>query len=81
MKLEVFGGGCASCAELGASVREAVRDLAVDDVEVAEVHDRRELAARGVAATPALAIDGTVVVAGRVPDKAELMTLIATALV
>lgn len=81
MRLEILGGGCASCAQLGAAAREALRDLAIDDVEVAEVHDRRELVARGVTATPALAIDGAVVVAGRVPDKAELMSLITTALV
>jgi small redox-active disulfide protein 2 len=80
MKLEVLGAGCARCERLAATAREAVRDLALDDVEVVEVHDLGEISKYGLTPTPALAIDGTIVVGGRVPERAELMTLITTAL-
>jgi small redox-active disulfide protein 2 len=80
MKIEVLGAGCARCERLAANAREAVRDLAIDDIEVAEVHDLKEITKYGLTATPALAIDGTIVVAGRIPEKAELVSLITTAL-
>ena len=81
MRLEVLGAGCARCERLATNAREAVRDLAIDDVEIVEVHDLKEITKYGLTATPALAIDGKIVAAGRVPEKAELVSLITTALV
>ncbi|MEE4275191.1 MAG: thioredoxin family protein [Thermoleophilia bacterium] len=81
MRIEVLGAGCARCERVAANAREAVRDLAIDDIEVVEVHDLNEITKYGLTATPALAIDGTIVVAGRVPEKAELVSLITSALV
>ena len=80
MKIEVLGTGCARCERLTATAREAVRDLAIDDVDVVEVHDLGEITKYGLTAMPALAIDGKLVVAGRLPEKAELVSLITTAL-
>ena len=81
MRIEVLGAGCARCERLAANAREAVRDLAIDDIEIVEVHDLKEMTKYGLTVTPALAIDGTLVVAGRIPEKAELVSLITTALV
>jgi small redox-active disulfide protein 2 len=81
MRIEVLGAGCARCERLATNAREAVRDLAIDDIEIVEVHDLKEITKYGLTATPALAIDGTIVVAGRIPEKAELVSLITTALV
>lgn len=80
MKLEILGSGCANCQRLTATTEEVVRDLGLDDAEVVKVDDFSKIMAYGVMSTPALAIDGTVVVSGKVPSKAEVSALITTAL-
>lgn len=81
MKFEVLGGGCANCDKLEALTVEVVRELGVADAEVTHVTDYAQIMRFGVMSTPALAIDGKVVVSGKVPSKAELTSTIATALV
>jgi len=78
VKIEVLGSGCANCQRLEALAREAVAKLGVQ-AEVAHVTDIKEIMARGVMATPGLAVNGKVVSKGRVPSAAELEILIADA--
>jgi small redox-active disulfide protein 2 len=80
MKLEILGSGCANCQKLMAVTEEAVRDLGVDDVELVKVEDFKTIMGYGVMSTPALVIDGNVVVSGKVPSKAEVSSLVTTAL-
>jgi small redox-active disulfide protein 2 len=80
MKLEILGSGCANCQKLYATTEAAVRDLAVGDVEIVKVEDFPTIMSYGVMSTPALAIDGKVVVSGKVPSQAELSSMITTAL-
>jgi len=80
MKLEVLGSGCANCQKLMAVTEEAVRDLGVADAEVIKVEDFAKIMTYGVMSTPALVIDGKVVVSGKVPSKAEVASLVTTAL-
>jgi small redox-active disulfide protein 2 len=79
VKIEVLGSGCANCQRLEALAREAVAKLGVE-AEVAHVTDIKEIMARGVMATPGLAVNGKVVSKGRVPSATETETLIANAL-
>jgi small redox-active disulfide protein 2 len=78
VKIEVLGSGCANCQRLEALAREAVAKLGVQ-AEVAHVTDIKEIMARGVMATPGLAVNGKVVSKGRVPSAGELETLISGA--
>lgn len=78
MRIEVLGTGCAKCNRLEATARAAVEKLGVP-YEIHHIRDINEIVRRGVMATPALAIDGKVVVAGRVPGEAELTTMITSA--
>lgn len=80
MKLEILGSGCANCQKLYAATEAAVRDLAIGDVEVVKVDDFPTIMSYGVMSTPALAIDGKVVVSGKVPSQAEIGSMITTAL-
>ena len=48
---------------------EAVADLAVDDAEAVKVEDFQKIMGYGVMSTPALVIDGKVVISGKVPSK------------
>ena len=74
MKIEVLGTGCPKCNKLEAVARSAAQGIGVP-YEVQHVRDINEIVKRGVMTTPALAIDGKIVVAGRVPSEAELATL------
>jgi predicted thioredoxin/glutaredoxin len=57
-----------------------VRELGLSDAELVKVEDYSKIMAYGVMATPALAIDGRLVMSGKVPSKAEVVSLITTAL-
>jgi len=72
MIVEVLGTGCARCDRLEAMARAAADRLGVA-CEITHVRDLDAIVGRGVMATPALAIDGRIVVAGRMPTDAELV--------
>lgn len=80
MKLEILGSGCANCQKLYFATQAAVRDLAIGDVEVVKIEDFPTIMSYGVMSTPALVIDGNVVVSGKVPSQAEISSMITTAL-
>ena len=71
MMIEVLGTGCAKCNKLKAMAKAAADKLGVP-YEITHVKDINAIVQRGVMTTPALAIDGRIVVTGRVPSEAEL---------
>ncbi|MFH0816933.1 MAG: thioredoxin family protein [Methanobacteriota archaeon] len=75
MKIEVFGVGCAKCVSLEMSVREAVKQMNVQ-AEVVKVTDINEMVEKGIMSTPALAIDGKVVAAGKTLTVQDVVALI-----
>ena len=80
MRLEILGSGCANCQKLMVVTEAAARDLGIDDAELVKVEDFPTIMAYGVMSTPALAIDGKLVMSGKVPSQAEVSSLITTAL-
>jgi small redox-active disulfide protein 2 len=80
VKLEILGSGCANCQKLKAITDDVVSELGVSDAQVVKVEDYPTIMAYGVMSTPALVIDGKVVVSGKVPSKAEVTSLVTTAL-
>ena len=77
MMIEVLGTGCAKCSKLEAMAKAAADNLGIP-YEIAHVRDINAIVQRGVMTTPALAINGRVVVSGRVPSEAELVTWLKT---
>jgi len=75
MKLEVLGTGCPKCKKTFSNAEEAVKDLGVD-AEVTKVYETSEITERGVALTPALALDGEVKISGKIPSVEEIKDLI-----
>jgi predicted DsbA family dithiol-disulfide isomerase len=63
-----------------AITEDVVRELGVSDAELVKVEDFPKIMAYGVMSTPALVIDGKVVVSGKVPSKGEVTSLVTTAL-
>ena len=71
MKIQVYGMGCAGCKKLYANTREAVKEMGIDaNVEYSD--DMQKIVELGLMSSPVLVIDGTPVIAGRIPDKNEI---------
>lgn len=78
MKIEIIGSGCPKCNLLEQTTKAAADKLGLR-YELEHVKDIREFAKRGVMFTPALVVDGKVVVAGKVPPEAEITRLLTAA--
>ena len=76
MNIQVLGTGCAKCTQLAQLTTQAVAELGID-ADITKVTDLKQIMALGAMMTPALAIDGVVKVAGRVPSPEELKKLLA----
>ncbi len=68
--IEVLGTGCSKCKAAIKLIEEAARSRGVQ-VEVRKVDKIADIIARGVMSTPAVVVDGRVVVSGRVPSRQE----------
>lgn len=75
MKLQILGTGCSRCKTLTARVEEAVKDLGIS-ADIEKVENIEEIVKFGVMSTPALALDGKVLLVGRVPTTREIAELI-----
>lgn len=74
-KLQILGTGCPNCRRLTALTEEAARNLGLQ-VEIEKVEDVDAIVEMGVLRTPALVVDGTVKLSGRVPSVGELEQLL-----
>lgn len=72
-RIEVFGTGCPKCQATVRNAQQAAAELGVE-AEIVKVDDLRAIASRGVLLTPAVAIDGKVVISGRVATVPEIKT-------
>jgi small redox-active disulfide protein 2 len=79
MEVKILGTGCPNCKRLEKVTREALAEMGVD-ADVSKVTDMVDILSYNIPATPGLVIDGQVVSYGRIPPKAELTTMITTAL-
>jgi small redox-active disulfide protein 2 len=75
-KLLILGMGCAKCGKLYEVTEQAAKELGVR-YEINKVTDLEHMIGLGVMVTPALAVDGKVKVAGRVPSVEEIKKLLA----
>ena len=71
MEIAVFGPGCARCAEAEKLVRNVVAEKGVA-ATVTKVTDFKAMMAAGVMSTPAVSVNGQVMVTGRVPSREEV---------
>lgn len=74
MEIKVLGTGCAKCKTLEKNVREAVSQLGLD-ATIIKVEDIVEIMQYNIMTTPALVIDGKVLIKGSVPSVMELKSL------
>ncbi|MCX6868471.1 MAG: thioredoxin family protein [Verrucomicrobia bacterium] len=75
MNILVIGPGCQKCKLLAEHTEQAVAELGIV-AEITKVTDLKQIMALGVMMTPALAVNGTIKVAGRVPSLEEIKKLL-----
>ena len=75
-KIHVLGTGCPKCKQLTQNAEEAVKEL-VADYEEEKVTDITKIVEFGVMSTPALVVDGKVVVVGNLASVDEIKKLLA----
>lgn len=75
MEIKVLGSGCPKCKLLEKNVVETLKTLG-KEAKVEKVTDYAEIAKYNVMSTPALVIDGKVVLTGRVANPVELAKLL-----
>ena len=75
MKIEVLGTGCPKCQSTEQNVRKALAELQMQ-AEVVKVTEINDMIARGVMWTPALVIDGKVVLQGKIPTVDQIKKLV-----
>lgn len=78
MNIDVYGPGCANCKRLEQQTKDALTSIGLE-AEVRKVEDVVAIAEAGVMRTPALGIDGQLVLQGRVPEVTELKYIIRKA--
>ena len=76
MNILVIGPGCPRCQTLARLTEQAAQELGLT-YELNKVTDLKQIMALGVMMTPALAVNGTIKVAGRVPSVEEIKKLLA----
>ncbi|MGC8785239.1 MAG: thioredoxin family protein [Armatimonadota bacterium] len=83
MKIEVLGPGCPRCYTLERNTRQAVQllglDAEVEHVTNLQLSIKRMQEVRAMS-TPALVVDGKLVLQGKVPSATELVQLLASAM-
>jgi len=75
MEIKILGPGCPKCKTLEQLTRQVVEQNGIE-ATVTKVEDIVAIMNYGVMTTPALVIDGKVVLKGRVPSADELRKII-----
>ena len=74
-KLQILGTGCKKCVLLTAHAEAAAKELGID-YEIEKVTYLNTIIDMGVMSTPALAIDGSVVLSGKTSSPEEIKTIL-----
>jgi small redox-active disulfide protein 2 len=75
MNLQIFGSGCAKCRNLATNTEAAAQSLGIT-YELEKVTDMNAIIDAGVMRTPALGVDGEIVVEGKVLSADEIKKLL-----
>jgi len=74
-KIQILGTGCAKCQKLAENTKQAADNLGLD-YEMVKVTDIVEITGFGILSTPGLAVDGKVLLTGKVPSPADIEKLL-----
>ncbi|MCK9220404.1 MAG: thioredoxin family protein [Bacteroidales bacterium] len=75
MDIKILGPGCPKCKTLDKITREVVEKNGIN-ATITKVEDIMEIMKYGVMSTPAMVVDGKVVVKGKVPSADEIKKIL-----
>jgi len=76
IKIQVLGTGCKKCAKMAELADQAAKEMNIE-YELVKVTDLNDIMEFGVMVTPALAVDGTVKVYGKLPKLDAIKKMLA----
>lgn len=76
MKIQIAGPGCPRCKATEENVSNACAELDLP-ADISHVYDVKEFIKLGVRLTPAVIVDGKVVISGKVPRVDELKKILS----
>ena len=79
MEIKILGTGCPKCKTLEKMTRDVVTKNGIN-ASITKVEDIMEIMKFGVMTTPALVVDGIVVLKGKVPTEPELTIVLMNTL-
>ncbi|MBE0646866.1 MAG: TM0996/MTH895 family glutaredoxin-like protein [Bacteroidales bacterium] len=75
MEIKILGPGCQNCQTLYKVTRDVVEQNGID-ATITKVEDIMEIMTYGIMSTPALVVDGKVVIKGRLPSQEEIKKIL-----
>jgi small redox-active disulfide protein 2 len=78
MKIEILGPGCTRCKETYRVVQHVIERAGLD-AEVVKDESIERMMALGLMSTPGVAVDGKIVLSGRIPKAGEVRQLLGIA--
>ncbi len=75
MRIEVMGTGCPRCLSLESTVKQAIGELGIT-ADIVKITDINTIISKGIIRTPAMTIEGKVVLEGKVPTLEEVKKII-----
>jgi small redox-active disulfide protein 2 len=75
MEIKILGTGCTNCKNLEKATYNAVAELNIL-ADISKVEDIQQIMSYGIMRTPALVVDGKVIVYGRVPSVSEIKEML-----
>lgn len=72
LTIKVLGSGCVNCKRLEQEVREALTDSTIE-YEIIKVTDYADISSYNILSTPGLVMNETVVSAGRIPKRSQIL--------
>jgi small redox-active disulfide protein 2 len=79
MNIKILGTGCAKCNQLENVTKEVLKEMGLD-IQIDHVKDIQKIMEYPILTTPGLVINEELVLAGRVPSRAEMTKIFTTAL-
>jgi len=75
MDIKVLGPGCKNCVTLDRITHEVIAEMGIA-ATIEKIEDYALIAGYGVMSTPALVVDGKVLLSGRVPTARHLKEIL-----
>jgi small redox-active disulfide protein 2 len=75
-KIQILGTGCPKCKKLAENAEAAAKELGIE-YQLEKITKINDIMKFGVMVTPALAVDGTVKVAGKVASAEDIKAMLS----